>query len=332
MTFPPYLSDVMSYHPMDWTLCEKRIHQALTDHPEDTVQIMHALKICYYVQEKFDPCIETCEKLLGLYPDITDIAETYNVMGSCYEGKYMYEQAIQNYEKSFELDPESGDCLRNLGDLYTNKIEYEKAIGVFERLLKVEYWEIEAFENLGYLHSLRKEYNQAISYYKKAMELEPEEGFWTNQVAKMFYMDKQYPESEKWFRKLLEDSPSSAEAHYGIGSCKQEAGDYYLAMHHYNEALKLDPRHPRSLNNIGKLYFDFESDIKTAVEMIEKAIAYSEEDDTDIRSTAYLNLKRIYKQIADHDKADYYHQKFMECFGFTYEEVDEGGEEEEQEN
>jgi len=324
MIGPPYLNDVFSRNPPDWTLTEAQIRQALIEHPEDELGILHILHLGYYMQGEYDECLETCEQILRLPCDKQYTAEVMNTMGYCYAQKFMRAKAVECYKKAMESDPVNGDALNNLGELYVEECNWDKAIETFNLLLKNEAWQIEALENLGYLHHLKQEYTQSIIYYRKAIELEPEVDYWVGQVGKMHYLLKEYTVSEVWFRKQLAMNPESEEAYYGIGSCLQERGDFYLAMHNYREALRINPEYPRALNNIGKLHFDFEGDIKKAIEMIEKAIACSSDDDTDIRSTAYLNLKRVYKKLADDDKVEYYHMKFMECLGFTYEEETDG--------
>ncbi|MFI5150066.1 MAG: tetratricopeptide repeat protein [Bacteroidia bacterium] len=335
MTFPPYLQDLFTSRSTPWTEAdwigkEQRCHQALIDHPEDSIGILHALKSCYYMEEKNLECIDTCEKLLALNPDYHLASETYSVMGTSYHQLYQIDKAIACFEKGHELEPANGSCLFELGEMHTELVEYDKAIAAFLRLLDMGDWEVESLENLGYLYTVKREYALALSYYKKGMELFPEEFFWVERIASTYFMDKKIAEAESWFNSLLQADPESADAYYGLGSCKQETGDYYMAMHHFHEALKINPNHARSLNNIGKLYFDHESDIKTAIRMLEKAVEVCQEEDSDILPTAYLNLKRIYKQIADEDKVDYYHRKFMESFGFGYEEVEEGGDDEEE--
>ncbi len=333
MIGPPYLNDVFSRNPPDWTLTEAQIRQALIEHPEDELGILHILHLGHYMQGEYDECLETCERILRLPCDNQYKAEVLNTMGYCYAQKFMRARAVECYHKALENDPLQGDALNNLGELYVEECNWDKAIETFELLLKNEAWQIEALENLSYLHHLRQEYRLSIDYYKRAIELEPDVDYWPGQVGKMYYQLKEYEVAEVWFQKQLVMNKSSEEAYYGIGSCKQEKGDFYLAMHNYSEALRINPEYPRALNNIGKLYFDYEGDIKKAIEMIEKAISCSSDDDTDIRSTAYLNLKRVYKKLADDDKADFYHMKFMECLGFTYElETDEGDEDEEKES
>jgi tetratricopeptide (TPR) repeat protein len=320
MVGPAYLNDVFNRNPPDWTLTEAQIRQALAEHPEDELSILHILHLGYYMQSEYDECLETCQQILTLSSDRLYNSEVLNTMAFCYAQKFMRAKAVEYYLKAIEADPDQGDALNNLGELYIEECNWDKAIETFEWLLKNDAWHIEALENLAYLFHLKQDYNRSITYYQLAMQEEPEVDYWTGQVGKMHYLLKEYDQAEIWFAKQLAMNPASDEAYYGLGSCKQEKGDFYLAMHNYAEALRINPEYPRALNNIGKLYFDFEGDIKKAIEMIEKAIACSEEDDTDIRSTAYLNLKRVYKKLADDDKVEYYHIKFMECLGFTYEE------------
>jgi tetratricopeptide (TPR) repeat protein len=326
---PPYLADLYTNNPVDWNVCKERLRKALREHPEDKISIFHLQRLTYYMQEKYSDCLRMCRKLLPLETDPQELEELYMTMGICYEEKKQPDLAIEHYLKSGDVYEHGGEGLDRLGQLYIDHFQYEKAQEVYERLLNTkENWKTEALNNLGYLHQLKREFDKALEYYKMAADLEPEQDCWVGEVGKQYYNLKQYDLAEEWFRKQLVLNPTSEDAYYGIGSCMQEKGDFYRAMHNFSEVLKLNPKHFRSLNNLGKLYFDHEGDVKKAIEMIEQAIEYGKDDDSNPLSVAYLNLKRIYQLISDEEKSDYYKVKFIESMGFEvgYEDTDEGDE------
>ena len=136
MVGPPYLNDVFSRNPPDWPLSEAEIRQALVEHPEDELRILHVLHLGYYMQAEYDECLETCERILTLPCEQQYTSEVLNTMGYCYTQKFMRVKAVEHYIKAIEVDPNQGDALNNLGELYVEECNWDKAIETFEWLLK----------------------------------------------------------------------------------------------------------------------------------------------------------------------------------------------------
>lgn len=91
----------------------------------------------------------------------------------------------------------------------------------------------------------------------------------------------------------------------------------YRALHHYTEALKIQPAFPEVYTNLGAISFNENGDIKGAIENIETALQQS--PDTNLLITLYLNLSRLYKKISDYDNHEYYKAKMMQAIGFDVE-------------
>lgn len=127
-------------------------------------------------------------------------------------------------------------------------------------------------------------------------------------------------ETEKtfaYFKEALQLDPEDELVHYCIGQHYQNQGDDLRAMHHYMEALKIEPNFPEIYNNLGVINFVEESDIKAAIKNMEKALELNPSQD--LLTKLYINLIRLHKQIADYDKQDYYQVKLLQLLGFPAE-------------
>lgn len=51
-------------------------------------------------------------------------------------------------------------------------------------------------------------------------------------------------------------SPRSVFAHNNLGNVYYLKGDYKMAVHHYEKALEINPRHPESLYNLANIYYE----------------------------------------------------------------------------
>ncbi|MEO8151115.1 MAG: hypothetical protein ABI723_26015 [Bacteroidia bacterium] len=85
-------------------------------------------------------------------------------------------------------------------------------------------------------------------------------------------------------------------------------------MHHYVEALKLKPDYPEVVNNMAAIDYTEHSDINAAIELLDKALQMTVPDQ--LRTTIYINMIRLHKQIGEYDKQEYYNGKLLESLGF----------------
>jgi tetratricopeptide (TPR) repeat protein len=133
-------------------------------------------------------------------------------------------------------------------------------------------------------------------------------------------------EAFECFKESVKLDPECQMAHYCLGQHYQDQGDPYRAMHHYYEALKLQPEFPEIYNNLAVIQFEEESDIKAAIAHIETAM---QQDPSEVLlQKMYMSLSRLYKLIADYDMQEHYYVKFMESLGFEMEFEDDDDEDE----
>ncbi len=162
-------------------------------------------------------------------------------------------------------------------------------------------------------------------------------------LGSLFYQRGYLEQAEVWLQQALRDDPSSAEALYGIGSvylnqnknaAAREAfercvkltanypdtqpdawnnlgvldtreGDVAAAVEKFQQALKLNPRHLLSLNNLGSAYRSLKR-WSEARETLEQAIAIAPDD-----AEANYGLGMVYAHANDTGKAYEYLQRAL---------------------
>lgn len=264
-----------------------------------------------------------------------NIDEAHLVMARCYAEKKNIAKAIEYYNLCIkpdkDIDPpgerpdmmynESDGPIMELAELYEESYDFDNALKTYDLLDNDRI--LDGKENMhrmkGWVYYKQQQFDAAIEHYRQALGVNPkdEDGSINETLGELYWQKKMYKEAMECFKKALEHNPKSAESYYGLGLCYQDTNDYYLAMHNYTEALKIKPDYAEAINNIASLTFIHEGDVKKAIELVEKAVANATEDSP--MSTFYLNLKRLYDQIADYEKSNYYKIKFIESTGFDME-------------
>lgn len=179
-------------------------------------------------------------------------------------------------------------------------------------------------------------YEDAISRYKEIAPMVQSEGWLYNIKGTMqtclykrgieLAASGKREEAFALFKEAVSLPHECEMAHYCMGQCYQDQGDVYRAMHHYYEALKIQPEFPEIYNNLAVIEFHEESDIKAAIAHIETAL--QQNPSPQLQQKMYLSLARLYKLIAEYDLHEYYTMKLLESIGFPVEEVDDDDEDE----
>lgn len=85
--------------------------------------------------------------------------------------KEQYEQAIQDYDKVIERDPNFDNAYNNRGNAYYYLGKYKRAIQDFDEAIECESDFAEAYGNRGAAHYYLKNYEQALADLNKSIEL-----------------------------------------------------------------------------------------------------------------------------------------------------------------
>jgi tetratricopeptide (TPR) repeat protein len=119
-----------------------------------------------------------------------------------------YEQIIEAYQKSAELDPQSAGALVNLGTVFFNGHAWADAEVQYKKALELDPSYALAHFNLGNLYDERGDSQSALHHYHEA----------------------------------LKQHAHYADAHYNLALLYQGIRDYLNAMRHWRAYLKLDPQ------------------------------------------------------------------------------------------
>ena len=135
-------------------------------------------KIMSKLNSKTDEIIKVYEKGLSLEPDhyaLNDmLAELYIEKFKRNGNHKYYEIAIEYENKQIEVNPGAYVHV-NRGLMYLDNGEFENAIIDFEKAIEFEPNDIYAYNNIAYTYKRQCEYEKAVDVYKKGLELDVDE-------------------------------------------------------------------------------------------------------------------------------------------------------------
>jgi len=149
-----------------------------------------------YAKEDYDNAINDYGKAFQLNPEKDNI---YVRLGDVYNEKDDYVNAIDNYSKTLKLKPNDADAHVRRGKAYGNKGDYDKAIQDFNKAIQIEPYYIDAYFTRGLAYGSKGDFDKAIDDCGKAIELDPNK-------ANAYECRRHAYASKGNYHKALEDS------------------------------------------------------------------------------------------------------------------------------
>ena len=205
-----------------------------------------------------------CERALTITPQL---AEGHTCLGDVYYSTGRYEEAVQQFQRSLDLDHTSDETLRLLaaayqkegkaaaaeeayqkaislrpnhwavysafGTFYFNQARYAEAAGMFQQAIKRAPLNFRDYSNLGATYLYLGRYQEGIETLKQSLSLRPTFESYGNLGACYFYI-RRYQESADTFHEALKIDPNDwlnwgnlADALVQIPSRRTEAANAY---------------------------------------------------------------------------------------------------------
>jgi tetratricopeptide (TPR) repeat protein len=120
-----------------------------------------------------------------------------------------FDEAIDAYEKSLEIDPNGMMPLQNIAVAYQYKKEYKKAIKAYKKLAIIDKSNPEVFYGIGNVYTINlKDYEEGLDYLCKAynMYIEQKSPYRTDaeKLINYIYSEMKEQGKEEKFNQILE--------------------------------------------------------------------------------------------------------------------------------
>lgn len=114
--------------------------------------------------------------------------------------------------------------------------------------------------------------------------------FWGIQ-AYALVRQKRVPDAEKLMEQALAEHPNDEEILFSLGHIQSEAGKKDAAMGTMERVIKLNPRNAKALNYVGYSLAEDNKDLPRALELINRALAVTPDEDYIIDSLAWVQYR-----------------------------------------
>ena len=161
-------------------------------------------------------------------------AEDHNYQGLVLNDKGRYDEAIAEYTKAIEINPNYSTAYTNRGNVYFNHLmEYDLAIADYSKAIELDPNNALAYENRSGVYYTNKQYDLAIADDSKVIMLNPDSDAYQNRGV-VYYASKQYGLAIDDFSMALKLKPTDegfvyfcrAQAYRDMGLSAQAIADY----------------------------------------------------------------------------------------------------------
>lgn len=221
-----------------------------------------------YNKKDYDNALNLYSNIL-LYYSNSDI---YVKMGNCYNKIGDEKQALEFWQKAFELDPMNSDALINIGNSYYSNNDYELAISYWIAALVAMPEEPTANLNLAVVYTTKEMPSEAYKYYERYLKyaqiknsdkykqisktLEKNKKLANNYLKLGYEYQCQRDNSSalKCYKRAEMYYPNFSKIPLNIGSIYYADNNFEKAAEYWTKALYLDPSYPKILCNLAITY------------------------------------------------------------------------------
>jgi len=203
----------------------------------------------YYLsgQRKVEEAMENYKKALEINPQYED---AYNNMGYALAGLKRYPEAIAHYEAALRMKPKHTEVHNNLGNALADTGRIDEAIIHYRIVLSQAPEHADAHNNLGIALAMKGELTEAIEHFQKAIRYKKNYASAHSNLGNAYAVQRKFPEAIAEYRESLRLNPDDAQAHNNLGNALAEQGQLAEAAGEYTVAIKMNSDNPEAHFNL----------------------------------------------------------------------------------
>ncbi|WP_293052536.1 tetratricopeptide repeat protein [Paludibacter sp.] len=230
-------------------------------------------------------------------------ARLYNSRGMAFDDWNDYDQAIADYNKAIEIDPEFSSAYYNRGNLWYNKGDYDKAIADYSKAIEIKPNHVNAYNNRGNSWNNKGIYDKAIIDHSQVIKLNPSYVSAYYNRANEWREKGEYDKAIADYTRAIELRPEFCDAYNNRGIAWKNKGHPDEAIADYGKAIELNPNIPDPYYNRGLERRASGKNLDACIKDFEKYLDLTNEKDDLWAKRAKDFIEEIREKIKDKEIA-----------------------------
>jgi len=205
-------------------------------------------------------------------------ANSYDLYASYLESQGRYDEALNNYKKAYQYNPDDSGVAFRLGNAYFERKRYREAVKFFKKAKEAFVDDIEIIKKLAECYSELGEYGNAIEEYKSIIKIIPKHVSSRIQIGNAYLKLKQYQKAESYYKEALKIESGNLSVYYQLINLELTRKNLSGVKKYINKGFSLDSDDAILLALYGEYYYrlglDYMQDKKwnPSIEAFEESI------------------------------------------------------------
>ncbi|MGH9703634.1 MAG: tetratricopeptide repeat protein, partial [Candidatus Acidiferrales bacterium] len=226
---------------------------ALQEDPS-SAEALYGIGSVYLQQQKAQEaraCFERAVRLQPNYPGT--LPKAWNNLGilSAREGRT--DEAILDFQRALQIDPDLLIALGNLGNAYRQAKRWKDAEDIFRRILDLNPEDPEANYGLGMVFAQRNDTDRAYEYLQKALGARPAYPEALNNLGVLYLRTQRRAEAERSFQESIRAAPAFDQPYLNLARVYAIEGSTQKARAVLLDLLKQHPGHAQAEKQLERL-------------------------------------------------------------------------------
>lgn len=179
--------------------------------------------------------------------------------------------ALENFEKSLEINPTFDDAKEGIGRIMARNGKNLEAIKYYQEILKKNRDNYVISLLLGKLFAELKDFNQAEECFERCIKISADKPDAYTELGKAFMSQNKYSEAIKIYRKYISIQENDYNGHFNLAGCYFQNKEFKKAISEYQKAIELNSKSYNSMFNLALIYEEIQ-EYDTAIECYEDSI------------------------------------------------------------
>ncbi len=226
---------------------------ALRDDPS-AAEALYGIGSVYLQQQKTGKAQDSFERAVQLranYPGT--LPNAWNNLGILAARAGRTDEAIQDFQRALQMDPDHLIALDNLGNAYREKKRWEDAKTVLRQALQLNPEDPEANYSLGMVFAQLDDTERAYEYLQKALAARPAYPEALNNLGVLYLRTQRREEAEKSFKESIRVAPAFDQSYLNLARLYALQGDTSKARAVLLDLLKQHPGHAQAERELEQL-------------------------------------------------------------------------------
>jgi protein O-mannosyl-transferase len=174
----------------------------------------------------------------------------HNNLGIALFEKGRVDEAVVQYQKALEIEPDYADADYNLGNAFFQQGRLDEAIAQWQKVLKIQPDDAQVHNDLGFALFEKGHVDEAVTHYEKALGIKPDYTEAHNNLGIALAQKGRLDEAIAQYQMALQIKPDDAEVHNNLGIAFAQKGRLDETITHYQKALQIKPDYLEVQNNL----------------------------------------------------------------------------------